>query len=440
MAFTEFYSVSGGDNTAAGSTTGAAVYTATNGGWDATTGVFTPASGNPSATVSVGMFASVYIDGATVAVFVGRVTAVDATTVTVSLTVKSGTAPTTNANARTIKVGGAWAQPAAADPFPVTFFKKELVNAAGEMPRLSASGTWTVSAALAMTAGALRIEGMTAAAGDGGMLIIDGGGSSINLLNPAASGNQIVNVTMRNTLSNASVPVSNALYRRCRFTNIGLSGINGTATSRFEECEFDNCNTTNTAAHAGYVGRAATFIRCKFHDNVGSNNAGASINTSQAVFMGCVFYGNVLGLSSSISQNLQNCDFYNNTTGISMVGIQINLENCNFAKHSGTAVAVPSGTVVICLNKCGFGSGADANGTDVQAASATVFVENLNPITYTSPTSPWRDPANGDFTIVASQAKNAGRGTFLKNGAIDTVMVGYPDRGAAQHQEPGRVF
>src|SRR5512139_2727305 len=120
MAYTEFYcDPVNGSNLNAGSTTdAAAVYTATNGGWDSGTGVFTPAAGDPSATVSVGMFASVYLDAATVAVFVGRVTAVDSTTVTVSLTVKIGTAPATSANGRTIKVGGAWKGPNAAVNWP----------------------------------------------------------------------------------------------------------------------------------------------------------------------------------------------------------------------------------------------------------------------------------------------------------------------------------
>src|SRR4051812_29003552 len=116
MAFTEFYCQTTGSNVNAGSTTNnSAAYTATNGNWDGTS-LYVPTDGStPASSVNVGDFASVYIDGATLAVYVARVTVVAAGvngTITLSTTAVAGTAPTSSATARTIKVGGAWAGPA----------------------------------------------------------------------------------------------------------------------------------------------------------------------------------------------------------------------------------------------------------------------------------------------------------------------------------------
>ena len=98
--------MNGGGLNSNGEPATSAVYSATNGGWNSGTGVFTPTSGNPSATVTVGDWANVFTDGSTTPVFIGRVTAVNATTVTVSTTAKSGTAPTTAGTGISINVGG----------------------------------------------------------------------------------------------------------------------------------------------------------------------------------------------------------------------------------------------------------------------------------------------------------------------------------------------
>src|SRR5688572_24854695 len=96
-------------------------------GWNASTGVFTVASGTPNsdmASMADGThFASVYTTaGATVATFVGRITGVSATTITVSLTVVAGSPPASNsAGAITLKVDGAWAGPATTVGFPFNF-------------------------------------------------------------------------------------------------------------------------------------------------------------------------------------------------------------------------------------------------------------------------------------------------------------------------------
>lgn len=455
MGFTEFYSVSGGDNLAAGSTIGAAgvaaapAYTSVAGDWDGVS-VFTPNDGStPANTVSAGDWLSVYITiGATVAVYVARVTAVAAGVngaITVSTTAKSGTAPVTSAGLHTMtaKVGGSWAQPTGATLFPVSFFKSTLTNVSGNMPRLNAKGTWSMSATLTQQIGPNRIEGMTAVAGDGGYLTIDGGGNAVGLF-ISGTNTQLVNAILQNTTGNFDALTAGAsLFRRVRCTNIGGSGITGSSQFTAEQCEFDNCNTSNTAFKGGAVTRAATYDRCLFHHNSGSNGAGFVGSISAPTFINCVFFQNTLvGLESSTTgANCCNCDFYGNTDGIRAIATgQVNLKNCNFALNSGFGVNVTAGTVNLELTNCGFGTGVDANGTDVVAASATVLVENINPVSYTSPTNPWVSPSTGNFSLASAQAFNAGIGSFLELGESQSGTVAYPDIGAGQHNSTHRGY
>jgi hypothetical protein len=102
--------------------------------------------------------------------------------------------------------------------------------------------------------------------------------------------------------------------------------------------------------------------------------------------------------------------------------------NCNFVKNGGWGV---NGSAVnTLLVNCGFGSGTQANasGTSTQAIEQ-------NSVTYASGATPWNDPANGDFRIVAAAARAAGVGTFTQTQASYSGTVGYPDIGAAQHKE-----
>lgn len=187
MSFSEFYcDFTNGSNLNAGSTNAAPIYTSAGGDSDGTS-QFTPNDGStPASTVSVGMFGSVYVTaGATVAVFVGRITVVAAGVngaITFSTTAKSGTFPAASAGAHTItlKVGGYWKGPNAASGFPFGFITNALTNVAGDVNRVTllATATYTVTAAIAHgNAGPTVFRGGTASAGDGGRATIDGGGT-----------------------------------------------------------------------------------------------------------------------------------------------------------------------------------------------------------------------------------------------------------------------
>jgi hypothetical protein len=112
MAFNEFYvDVLGNDLNAGSTTATTAAVTQTNGNWSTTTNIFTPVSGTPFSAVSIGDWASVYLDAAVTLVYLAQVTAVNGggATVTLSTTAKYGTAPVTGATGRSCKIGGAWA-------------------------------------------------------------------------------------------------------------------------------------------------------------------------------------------------------------------------------------------------------------------------------------------------------------------------------------------
>lgn len=464
MAYTEFYSVSGGDNLSAGSTnTGSTCTYTSNAGDSDGTSVFTPNDGStPASTVSAGMFGSVYItSGATVAVFIGLVNSVAAGVngaITFDTTIKSGAFPASSAGAHTItcKIGGAHAQPTGATLFPVSFIKQTLASPNTTMPRLSASGTWSMTAQLSGQGG-VRYEGMTSAAGDGGRLVIDGSASAITIWN-CSIGCAHVNITFQNNSGNntgINVGVGACYFKKVRVTNIGGVGLklNYAATasgSRIVKSEFDNCNTTNTAASGAVVSTAAgnaTFERCLFHDNSGNVNTGfQSQANGMAHFSDCVFFNNgfVGAFISGVAITemvFERSDFYNNVDGIrqtSTVSSVVIAENCGFVKNSGFGVnsaASGAGPTIsyIYLNNCGFGTGADANGTNVVAATAAVIVTNENPINYNSPTNPWVSPTTGNFTLSSAsrQAIGQGEGDFLELGESMSGTTSFPSIGAA---------
>jgi len=124
MAFTEFYINSLGSNLNGGSSNaGNAKFTSTNGNWQGG-GIanFRPTDGqNPSGNVNVGDFCSIYNDGASVGVYITRITAVQNAAngnISTSSGNSYGTAPTNSATARSIKVAGAWLGPSGATTFP----------------------------------------------------------------------------------------------------------------------------------------------------------------------------------------------------------------------------------------------------------------------------------------------------------------------------------
>ena len=114
MAFTEFYCHSLGSNLNGGSSNAAnATFTSNNGNW--TSPNFRPRDGqNPFGNANVGDFASIFADGATVGVYITRISAVQNAVngnITIDTTNFMGAAPATNVTRTDIRVAGAWRGP-----------------------------------------------------------------------------------------------------------------------------------------------------------------------------------------------------------------------------------------------------------------------------------------------------------------------------------------
>jgi hypothetical protein len=463
MAFTEFCCRSGGSNLNAGTRTGgstvpgiAASFTYASGSWVASTGVFTVASGDPSADgVAVGDFASVYADGASVTGFVGRVTARTSTTITVSLSARSGTAPTDGTSNRTLRIGGAWKGPNAAENFPFGFHQAVCSNAAGDRVRVNFMGDsdYNITATITHTTAGLFVvaSGFTTTYGDGGRATIDGGttGASYQLL---TLGGGLVFTFLsdfkfcNNGATGSADGITTAAFmRNIVVCNVRGSGIVG-ACQYIYECEAYGCNQSNTTSKGGFSngGTGGIIERCIAHDNTGSNTDGFFFNGGYTVMLRCIADSNGRrGATNSGSTHTSvaviACDFYDNgSDGLNQSGglSGVHIEDCNFLKNGGFGINfVNAPTIQVRIANCGFGSGtmANASGNVNNLANA----DNLNSVTYAANITPWVDPANGDFRINLAAAKGAGRGTFTQTAASYAGTVGYPDIGAAQSQASG---
>jgi hypothetical protein len=459
-AYTEFYVQTTGSNLNSGSTTGnGATYTGT--GDSDGTSVFTPNDGStPASSVNVGDFASVYVtSGATVAVFVGRVTVVAAGAngaITCSTTAKSGTFPASSAGAHTItcKVGGAWAGPSGAVAFPFNFAAAAMTDSTPHSPRINfkAGTTYNVTAAIVSAqTGPLIWEGYTSSPGDGGQFTIDGGatGTAYAVLSFSNPENTLTDCIVNHngntgTSEGASLVVSSSTntFIRCVFANSRDDGFySSSGQSTCIECEaYGNCNSNQTGFAGMFIGNAGgKFIRCFSHDNATANGNGFKTDQQQTM-LNCIAANNggkgLYCIQTGVC-TIEGCDFYNNTsdgilftTAATTLGVVI--ENCNFLKNGGIGINATNLQKSGLIRNCGFGTGTQANtGGDIVAG---LSVTATGTVTYASGVTPWSAPSTGDFRIVSSAANGTGVGSFTQTGNGMTGTVAYPDVGSAQHR------
>lgn len=457
-AFTEFYAQTTASNLNAGSDANdAAELTSANGNWDSTTGIFVCNGATDLSGVAVGEWASVYTDGASVGVFVGRITAVvDATdTITVSLTAKSGTAPSTSATARTIKVGGAWKGPNAAENFPYNFVQNTMTDASGNTYRVNLKGTNTVTAAVTHTlAGPGRFQGYTNTVGDFGKAglanvtttasyaFLSVSGANLDVLDIDFDGSVFTTGTQIGvTVTGVECSLSRCSFHGFRGAGLSISGASAFCT--VIECEAYDCNKNNSSASGGIIATtdSCLLIRSVSHDNVGSNNNGFVLQ--RAIAVACIADTNGkdgFSVSAVNSTFLINCDSYNNGgAGCDLSGVSaahFTIQNSNFIKN-GTYGINSSGSLVLrngSIINCGFGSGTQTNASG-SIISGLTGISVIGTVTYAADVTPWVAPTTGDFRINLATAKGAGRGAFTETQASYTGTVGYPDIGAAQHSE-----
>jgi hypothetical protein len=458
MPFAEFCCRSGGSNMnggglASGAEPGtSAAYTSTNGNWNGTA-TFTPTDGStPASSVNVGDWASVYIDGATTPVYIARVTTVAAGAngvITLSTTAKSGTAPTSSATARTIKVGGAWLGPNGAVGFPFGFLvAQSMLSVAGNTPRVNFKNdqTYTISAAMThSTQGPIVWQGYTTTFGDLGRAVINGGTTGVSyVLLTLGSVDMIVAdfIFDHNGATGASAGATFGSLRnqvnRCVFRNMVGAGA---GEGLYVECEAYGNNTAN-GAQGGFVSTGAVLwcINCISHDNAGSNSNGFYTQSVDFVMLNCIAAHNgkhgfdVNNITGHII--LDSCDAYNNAqSGLRKEGgssCPALIRNSNFVKNgawgidfSGSAAGI-EGT----LYNNGFGGvGTQQNGSGTINGGA---VYEVGRVTYAANVTPWVDPANGDFRVNLAAAQGKGRGAFTSLMAGFSGTVAFPDIGAGQ--------
>lgn len=465
MACTEFYcNASTGSNMNGGSDENTSPsYSATNGGWNSGTGVFTPTSGDPSASVTVGQFASVFTDGATTPVFIGRVTAVNSTTVTVSTTVMSGTVPTTAASGISINVGGVWKGPNAADGFPFNLINRTAINSSNDAVRvnLKNNATYNITAQItrssALTSGVM-FQGYTSTPGDEGKCIIDGGtsGASYVLLDIESSRTMIADIIFQNNGATGSadgidLDGSGILALRCIVRNVRGEGFNCAACNCIS-CEATGCNQSNASSGAGFKGGSMQLFNCISHNNTGSNTSGFIFSSGSAV--GGQAFNCIAAFNGQYGYQVQNrastrfifnCDSYANVSDGMRVtagtnGSTIFIINCNLIKNGtgGTGYGINRtdsiGDNIFYLDTNAYGAGTMANASGTTNGFKGLF--DLNEVTYANNVTPWVDPDNGDFRISLTAAKNTGLLTITQDGSFAGTLA-YPDIGAAQHLDSG---
>ena len=161
----------------------------------------------------------------------------------------------------------------------------------------------------------------------------------------------------------------------------------------------------------------------------------------------CISYDNsssgfLFGSNNNIGI-MSNCDAYNNGGhgfDISIGGgtSRYFIEACNFVNNGGYGIDLVDGNIsIVDITNCGFGAGTEANTSGEINQSATDVISVFDSVTYPADTTPWVDPANGDFRINLAEAKGAGRGTYTQTEAGQAGTIGYPDIGAAQHLDSG---
>ncbi len=460
MAFTEFYCGSGGSNLNSGSDAGTSVYTSTSGNYSSTTHIFTPTDNSNPATASpgaaVGQYASVYINGATIAVFIARITAVqNATngTITLSSTIRAGAEPTTSSGNMTIKVGGVWLGPNGATAFPMSLTNFLNLNATASTKvrlNLKNNQTYTMTAGVTTANGSvMTAQGYTSAVGDGGRATIDFGTTTGNLWTTGSASRAfyadlifVSSATSGTGNLIITTTTSAVIFYRCvahGARNAGFNVVGGYGACI--ECEAYDCNKANTSSIGGFYNGSSTtptaFIRCISHDNASGVNAHGFWSQASSSFQNCIADTNAgsgfsFAASGGTVNSMESCDAYNNgVDGITSTSVDpVIIENCNLVKNTGWGINCSGVATNGVINNCAYGSGTQANGSGTSTIAGSLL--EAGAITYASGVTPWTDPANGDFRINLAAANFVGRGAFTETAASYAGTVGFPDIGAAQ--------
>lgn len=477
-AYTEFYCQSGGSNLNAGSTTNnTALYTSTAGNWVQSTRVFTPTDGiNPvTAGVAVGMYMSVYADGAAAPTgYIGKISAVTNAvngTITIDGTVNTQVPPANGTGNRTVKVGGAWAGPNGTVGFPFTFGQLDSLATAPSSVRVNMSdaASYSITAVISgVTQNGVTYQGYHATPGDNFKATIDQGTTAAVILN-AGQGTKLINLKFVSSAttgtSNGLVLNGNNVAYKCVVKGVRAIGITCSSQAYVSECEVYDFNKSNTALSPGIaVGGTAVITNNYIHDATAGTNcsgittgAGTDAKTIVGNIMDTLSGDGIIIQSASSSSvlthlilnntiyNCRNGIFVAATAGRYFLVIQNNhlIKNSAYGFEGNTTFTQLEGV----FYNNGYGSGTQANGSGDYNHTGNMTLDdgtgNSSRTVFASNTSPFVDAANGDFRNNLPAANFTGRQFFTEtdSGLTQPNTVGYPDIGAAQSLTgPGGTF
>lgn len=476
MAFTDFYcDATNGSNLYSGSSTNTTPYTKTAGNWVNSTRVYTVQDGtNPSSSVNVGDFASIYADGASApTAFIGRVTAVqNATngTITISSTASAGTNPANGTANRTIVVGGPWKGPNSASGFPITLANggantlSAAVNAGGDIVRVNFknNATYSITAVINGTGQQqmLLLQGYSSTVGDGGRATIDGGGNNINLATLGV-GQNIADFIFSNvgvtTGSGTGLSLgSGAIASHVTVHDVRGAGLQLGQYSLVSECEVYAFDKGNAAGSPGIniPSGPSTVSRCYIHDAAGSNVDGilTTAGTASSTIIGNIFAGlgrygiqvNSASSGSIVSSFITGNSFYNNggaaikvstAAGLYYLYIENNIFTRNvYAVDGGANFTRLAGLM---FNNV-YGAGTEANSSGDYHTTGNLILDDgtgtNSRVVLASNLSPYVAAGTGNFSLNEPTAQGIGRGAFTESDGTNSGTVGYPDAGAAQAQ------
>jgi hypothetical protein len=454
--YNELYCQSGGSNINAGSTNNnTAAYTATNGNWSTVTNQYIPTDGSvPASFITAGDYVSIYIDAATVAVFIARVDVVAGVNgaITVSATYRCGTPPVTSATARSLKAGGAWLGPSGASIFPFTILNSSISDITTRV-NVKNDQTYSTTVTVAFSLAAGILQGYSSSPGDGGRATFDFGttnvGTGISVVGLMCADIIVLSTATIGTSVGIAAGTTSVTVLRCSARGWRGSGLaSNTAVSIFIECEAYDCAKANDGLSAGFHFTSnSSCVRCISSYNSGSLSDGfnwVSGATGNCTADNCIAFRNGRhGFSfpsggAIIGPNFHNCDsYFNGGSGLANNGIASNafsiIENCNFIGNNAWGIASTSpGIWYGMIKNCGFGTGSMRNASGMIGIGSNHAMIISGNVQYPADVTPWTDPINGDFRIDLDEAIGVGIGSYKQSLGSLSGTIGYPDIGAAQ--------
>lgn len=450
-----------GDNRNAGSTTNAAPLIELTGG-NVSGSVFTKAGANLSA-VTAGMWASLYADGATQAVYVAKITAVDdgADTITVSATDKMGTSPGNGTGNRSIRVGGAWWGFNGPNDFPFNLVQATAVNAANEFAALNLRGTFFATDTITNTApGVIIVQGYTNVFRDKGKAIIDGktgtAGVVFSLFGTSSAANNWIIRDLEFDGNFAGSPAAatatgnwgvsiggvGSYVQRVIVKNMWRGGLRADAAIvTVTELDAHTNNRDDASDFGGFLAtEEGTLSNSFIHDNddLGSDNDNLGIVLQLASgepynIFNCIVVRNtkhnlqIQGSAASVNvwgSTFWECDdnnIHSTGTGASAILVRNSILGGAGLYNINRSTAVDGS---ITIEKCAMLAGGSGNLNNINSSFATD--------TITLSGDPFVNKGADNWTPNDPLIKNTGWGQI---GAL--AVLSYPDVGAVQHQDAG---